>query len=343
LEIVAGIGLKGIKPQVWDSSSPYYLHNLKAVMISYADFHQMPKRRCQAMENGLHNSLNIPKEVKIYLDNGAFYFLSHGGETPIKEYEEFVAKAKPDWCPIPQDFIPTPKMTLEEQKNCFTRTMQMNLDYQVGPYIPVIHISNLLEDYINQIKAHKILSSKSGIALGGIVPNLLRASKAIPHKKILAGMKYVCEEFKDRELHIFGIGGTATLHLAALLGTKSVDSSGWRNRAARGIIQLPGTGDRIIAELGNWKGRKISLEEVKRLKTCQCPACQKYSLEGLKINGVEGFCNRATHNLHILLEETRLIEEHLTLGTYREWCEEHLDNSTYRPLINQILELSDFH
>jgi hypothetical protein len=40
-------------------------------------------------------------------------------------------------------------------------------------------------------------------------------------------------------------------YIAALLDINSVDSRGWRNRAACGIIQLPGKGDRIVADLGN--------------------------------------------------------------------------------------------
>jgi hypothetical protein len=51
-----------------------------------------------------------------------------------------------------------------------------------------------------------------------------------------------------------------------------------------------------------------------------------------------GFCNRATHNLWTLLEEARLIEEHLRDGTYRTWYGGHLDNTIYRPLIEGLVE-----
>lgn len=310
-------------------------------MVSYADFHQMPKRRKEAMEKGLHESLNIPKKVKIYLDNGAFYFLNRDGETPVEEYEKFVIKSQPDWFPIPQDFIPTPKMSLEEQEKCFFRTMERNLNYQHNSYIPVIHVSNFLQDYVEQLQKHERLLEKPYIALGGIVPNLLRATKAMPYKKILDNLYQVRQEFKNQKLHVFGIGGTATLHLAALLGIDSVDSSGWRNRAARGMIQLPGTGERIIADnLGKWRGRKVSEKEEQKLKKCLCPACKKYGLEGLKANGGYGFYNRATHNLWILLKEAKLIEKHLNEKTYRSWYIKHLDNTTYRPLIKQAVEIS---
>jgi queuine/archaeosine tRNA-ribosyltransferase len=292
------------------------------------------------MEQGIHKYLGISKKVKVYLDNGAFYFIKRDGETPVKEYEEFVTRAKPDWFPIPQDFIPTPKMSRDEQEKCFFRTMDMNLNYQRGDYVPVIHISNFLEDYVDKLKQQKSLSEKPNIALGGIVPNLLRATKAMPYKKIIESLHHVREEFQDKQLHVFGIGGTATLHLAALLNIDSVDSSGWRNRAARGMIQLPGTGERIIAPLGKWRGREVNQEEEKKLKKCRCPACKIYGLDGLKASKIEGFCNRATHNLWTLIEEARLIEKYKNQGTYKDWYKRHLENTTYRPLIDQVIEMS---
>jgi hypothetical protein len=338
--IVAGSSLSSLYPQVWDSNSPYYLPNLEAIMISYADFYQTSTRRRKAMEQGLHEHLGVPAQVKIYLDNGAFYFLKHNGEMPRKEYEEFVAHAKPDWWPIPQDFIPSPKMTIEEQQACFDRTIEVNEKYQHDGYVPVIHICRLLEKYTDVIKAHDKLSKKTTIALGGIVPNLLRAPRAMPHSEILESLGHVRQVFADKTIHVFGIGGTATLHLAMLFRIDSVDSSGWRNRAARGIVQLPGSGDRMVAELGKWKIRQPSSQEWEILRECQCPACRNFGLDGLKASASFGFSNRATHNLWILLEEARWIQDHLDAGTYATSYKQRLDNSIYLPLIEQVVEKS---
>ncbi len=338
MEVVAGTTLSALKPHVWDPESEYYLPALTAVMISYADFHKMPVRRQKAMEQGIHDYLGVPKHIKVYLDNGAFYFITHGGETPVKEYAEFVRYAQPDWFPIPQDFIPTPKMSLEEKQDCLELTMDMNRRYWRGDYVPVIHISTILEDYVERLKRYVSLLRKDSLALGGIVPNLLKASKAMHPQEILEKLIHVRQEFQDKKLHVFGIGGTVTLHIAALLGINSVDSSGWRNRAARGIIQLPGTGDRMVAELGSWRGREPSEQEWKKLSVCQCPACQKYGVDGLKANLVHGFRNRATHNLWVLLDEARLIQEHLLAGTYQDWYMTHLDNTAYLPLIKYLIE-----
>jgi queuine/archaeosine tRNA-ribosyltransferase len=175
-------------------------------------------------------------------------------------------------------------------------------------------------------------------SIGGIVPNLLRAPKAIPHQKILKNLIKLREEFSEKEIHIFGIGGISTLHIAALLEINSIDSSGWRNRAARGIILLPGKSERIIAQLGSWRGRKVSNEENKLLLECQCPACLKFGIEGLSANASVGFRNRATHNLWTLLEEEIWMSEHLANDTYKDVYTERLDKSTYLTLIKTLLK-----
>jgi 7-cyano-7-deazaguanine tRNA-ribosyltransferase len=263
LEIIAGLSLRNLKPKVWDEASPYHLSGLQAVMVSYADFSRMPARRRKAMENGLRAYLGIPEGVSIYLDNGAFYFLRKGGEVPRQEYESFVRQAQPDWYAIPQDYIPTPRMSDDEQLDCLRRTMQVNRAFQHDGYVPVVHISRYMDEYLRQFLADERLRAKPAVALGGIVPNLLRARKAMPYEDVLDSVRQARVELADKQLHIFGIGGTATLHLAALLEVDSVDSSGWRNRAARGIVQMPGRGDRMVANLGSWRGREPDEDHVR--------------------------------------------------------------------------------
>jgi len=337
--IVAGLNLKNLKPRVWDPESPHYLPKLQAVMVSYADFHQRSRARQQAMREGLRAFLNVPQHIRIYLDNGAFYFISHEGSFSRSAYDEFVASARPDWYPVARDFIPIPQMTRAEQEQCFQRTMEYNLAYQNDGFIPVIHISPFLEQYTAAIQAHDILAAKPAIALGGIVPNLLRGSKALPYQEVLASLWHVRQTFASKFIHVFGIGGTATLHIAALLRMDSVDSSGWRNRAARGIVQLPGRGERLVADLGKWRGRQPDDEEWRLLEACVCPACQRSGLSGLRESGLEGFCNRSTHNLWVLLEELEAVEARLEAGDYSTWYESHLNNSTYLPLVRKTLAL----
>lgn len=337
--IVAGLSLKNLEPRVWDPSSTFHIPTLSAVMVSYAEFHQMKARRTAAMRVGLRAYLGIREPISIHLDNGAFYFGTQTGDAPLDEYEEFVEKARPDWQPIPQDYIPFPSMTRQKQRGCFEKTMRINQRYQHNGYVPVVHIGNHLTQYTALVSADKRLSKKPCIALGGIVPNLLRKPKAMPYADVLVGLRHVREVFEDKSIHVFGVGGTATLHLTALLGFDSVDSSGWRNRAARGIIQLPGSGERLVADLGNWRGRQPSAGEWKALRQCKCPACRIHGIDGLRARQLHGFCCRATHNLWVLLEENIWLKQHILAGTYAQNYAGRVDNSIYRPIIRELLAL----
>ena len=337
IEVVAGLSLKNLKPRVWDETSPYYLPELQAVMVSYADFNKIPSYKRRAMQDGIRNVLEVPPDVSIYLDNGAFNFALSGTEVSYDDYEEFVLHAKPDWYAIPRDFIPSPRMTDEQQLECLKRTMEVNLNYSHDGYVPIIHISRKLEEYLKQLKEDSKLNGKSVVGLGGIVPNLLRMPKAMAYTDVLDKVAQARRELEGKKIHVFGIGGTATLHLAALFGMDSVDSSGWRNRAARGTVQLQGSGDRLVAELGKWRGRSLDDEERKQLSQCECPSCSEFGVDGLGESGIDGFAKRATHNLSTLLEEARLIEDHIADGSYKRWYPKHLQNSIYRPLVDKVL------
>ncbi len=77
--------------------------------------------------------------------------------------------------------------------------------------------------------------------------------------------------------------------------------------------------------------------ELITLKNCPCPACKNFGVDGLRQSGLAGFCNRATHNLHILLEEARWVEDHLSSGTYAKSYKRRLDNSVYVTLVERLV------
>ena len=96
----------------------------------------------------------------------------------------------------------------------------------------------------------------------------------------------------------------------------------------------------MVAELGSWRGRSLTPEEREVLRNCPCPACVLNGLEGLAAGRMEGFCNRATHNLWVLLEEARWVEDRLSSGNHREYYKDRLDNTIYKPLIEKAVEES---
>jgi hypothetical protein len=306
-------------------------------MVSYADIVDSPAFRRKAVNGGLRAVLGVPDSVDVYLDNGAFSFSRRGMDVDHGEYKAFVEAANPNWKPVAQDFIPAPFMDIQEQRECLRKTMDVNRSFDFDGYSPVVHISPVLDEYMEQVDANEKLAAKPTLAIGGIVPQLLRMKKSVSHSKTIESLKHLRERYADKQLHVFGVGGTATIHIAGLLGMNSVDSSGWRNRAARGMIQLPGTGERLLAELGSWRGRQLSEAEKVTLQNCPCPACQAEGLDGLKLSGKQGFCNRATHNLHVLLEEANWVSAELDSENYAVSYKRRLDNTTYRPLIDELV------
>ncbi len=98
-------------------------------------------------------------------------------------------------------------------------------------------------------------------------------------------------------------------------------------------------GINIEKEVAASLGREPSKDEWRKLRRCCCPACAENGLKGLKADGLTGFCNRATHNLWILLDEARWLDKHLEAGTYQRNYRRRLDNSTYLPLIEQLLSM----
>src|SRR5216683_7590970 len=199
--IVAGLSLKNLHPRVWDPGSPYFLPSLQAVMVSYGEFHQMPAQMRKAQEVGLRRYLNVPDGVNIYLDNGAFYFLRSGDRAERRTYQAFVETAKPDWYPIAFDVIPTPEMSNARQRQCFDGTMSANRAFSHDGYVPVVHVCRLLDEYVKAIVGNPRLAAKDRIALGAIVPNLLRAPKALSYEAVLEKLSHVRATFYDKEVH----------------------------------------------------------------------------------------------------------------------------------------------
>ena len=89
----------------------------------------------------------------------------------------------------------------------------------------------------------------------------------------------------------------------------------------------------------------LACSQRKRADERLLPAVERYDgansgMQGLTASRMEGFCNRATHNLWVLLEEARWVEDRLASGNYREHYEDRLDNSIYKPLIAKAVEAS---
>jgi hypothetical protein len=310
-------------------------------MLSFDELRQRSILLKKAIRQGLSAILApgddaehpCPDGLRIFLDNGAFACLRRGDDPAIEEFRSFVAAVRPTWYPVPADFIPLPSYSKRRQRSLFERTVAVLEAHRGDNYCPVVHPGPWMDNYLDVL--HRLGQTRQ-LALGGLVPHLLNSPGA-RRRQTIALLKRVRREFPGR-IHAFGIGGIVTLHLAAALGINTADSSGWRQRAARGLILLRGRGERQAVKLGSWLGRSLTPDDWRELHGCRCPSCRIHGNAGLRAEDLPRFVNRAIHNLHVLLAEASLINRHLAAGDFSEWSTRRLRGNRMANLVTFALE-----
>jgi 7-cyano-7-deazaguanine tRNA-ribosyltransferase len=145
------------------------------------------------------------------------------------------------------------------------------------------------------------------VGLGGVVPHLMAITRNFRFGRDMAAkLKLVDllherfsvarETFPKSRLHVFGAGGTVSIAMALRAGANSVDSSGWRVRAAFGCILGPwGRQLRIRSQTQSPRMFQRSLRNT--MDGCRCPVCTG-SVETHRASKlIKSFDSRATHNL----------------------------------------------
>jgi 7-cyano-7-deazaguanine tRNA-ribosyltransferase len=168
--------------------------------------------------------------------------------------------------------------------------------------IPVIHGHTLrsVEWFVRQLAK---IGDFEIYGIGSLVPSVFNARGVGGINNVIRIVSHVRKLLPGKLIHVFGVGSTITMHLMFASGADSLDSSSWRSKAAFGIIQLPGIGDRYITgRAGKATGKKylnLSRKEARVLEECHCPACRKLGLPGLR----RSFSMRALHNCWVLQKE----------------------------------------
>ena len=109
------------------------------------------------MKAGLREYLGVPEGVAVYLDNGASTFGSRGGGAPLDAYEEFVEKARPDWKPIPQDYILFRACPVRSGAAVRQDDAGQPVGIEQNGYVPVVHIGSHLMQYTARVRADERL------------------------------------------------------------------------------------------------------------------------------------------------------------------------------------------
>ena len=104
-------------------------------------------------------------------------------------------------------------------------------------------------------------------------------------------------------------------------------------------MQLPGCGERLIAELGNWRGRRPSDIEWEILEGVPVPRVPSAWTRWLESHQASRLLLQGHPQSMDTLEENRWLRHHIDGKTYAQNFDARVDNSIYLPIIGGLLKL----
>lgn len=336
-----GQRIKGY-PRPWLSQG----FHVPGLMVNAFEFLLQPGELSRISNIGLKNYLKY--QGPVFMDSGGFLLQGRRkSSVSATDVLSVYARLKPDVGAV-LDHPLRPKWKNEFNRDRWLTTMHNTLEMisaSVGvPIVPVVHGYTLrdLSSSCQQIQENA--PDPPMIALGSLVP-LMRGMyikgkflKELPLRNrryiamlgdyahlyyIVEAIKLVRDNFPNSILHVFGVGSTTTMHILFLLGVGSVDSSGWRLKAAHGAIQLPGHGDLFPPRHKTTlrTRRQLTREDLRLLVKCRCPSCKPLATNPKKLIAVlrDKFRARAIHNAWVYVNETRQFRDAAASGQALEF------------------------
>lgn len=312
---------------------PWKLFEVDTVMLNAYELISEPKLK-EMKENGIHRYLGHDK--LIMMDSGGFLFQKKDKVgINVEAISEIYEILKPDIGVVLDHPLDPSKDDITNHKR-WLKTLE-NTEFMLAnsseiAVLPVVH-GCTPEQLKNACKELKKLVWPKAIGIGSLVPLITSPNYGVAKQFVIDAIRIVRREFPNSFLHVFGIGGTTTMHLMFSLGVDSVDSMSWRLKAGYGAIQLPGTGDRFISppEQGHRKG--IGKHEQKLLTNCLCPICKGKTIEERKENfnnlNPSTYQKRAIHNAYVFKEEEGEFRKKLKSGEVKEFVNERLKHTPF--------------
>ena len=252
--------------------------------------------------------------------------------------------------------------TLENLELTLKLTEQNDVDFTI---LPVIHTVSddldLLKYGLNKIE-NILGETPKLIGIGSLVPLVkpMKGSKKNGIESFIYALITLRKMLPNSFIHAFGIGGTMA-YLAIFAGIDSYDSNGWIQKAAYGVIQLPGISDRFLKKeshnrpylITNRKQRnsKNLINEIDMFMKCKCAVCQpfykeKWKEEDWKVKkkafiGREQIPKklRAIHNVSLYQSEIILMRQAIKNNRLEHFIRKRLRNSIYYKYLNFIKNL----
>jgi 7-cyano-7-deazaguanine tRNA-ribosyltransferase len=318
--------LAGKAPEPWKH------FQLDGLLLNAYDILQRSKIANKMKESGVHDYLNFHGPVM--MDSGGFLFMmKRTMRIRPQMILDLYEATKPNFGvvldhPLALRLTRTEVrgrqiVTLRNTKSMTSRSKSANPEL-----IPVIH-GHTIESVKWFIRRLNAIGEFRLYGIGSLVPSVFNARGVGGIHNVIRIVSFVRKALPSKKIHVFGVGSAITMHLMFAAGADSLDSSSWRSKAAYGIIQLPGIGDRYITgRAGRTTGKtylNLSRSEKNMLETCKCPACRREGLTDLK----RSFKMRALHNAWVLQREVEKARRRLREGTYDDYVDEVVGNSRF--------------
>ena len=281
---------------------------------------------------GIHSYLDF--RCPVMMDSGGFMFMT---KRHMKVKPEAILELYEDTRPnygVALDHPLTIGLTEGETKRRQLRTLRntkkmIEKKADSNPeLIPVIHGHTLrsVEWFVRQLAK---IGEFQIYGIGSLVPSVFNARGVGGINNVIRIVSHVRKLLPGKLIHVFGVGSTITMHLMFASGADSLDSSSWRSKAAYGIVQLPAIGDRYITgRAGKATGKKylnLSREEVRILEQCNCPACKRLGIYGLR----RSFSMRALHNCWVFQKEVEKARKLSRKNEYLSYVNEVVGKSRF--------------
>lgn len=324
---------------------PWEYFEVDALMVNACDIiNQYGRVSEKIMNEGIHKYLNFNGPV--LMDSGGFLFQKKKELTvQPREILDLYYYSKPDFGVVldhPLNTSASYYLNMKRWKKTLANTAYMFENNGSVALMPVTHGygKTRIRRACDEIK--DTIGEPTMIGIGSLVPLIKsgwigRKNNGSGRKFLVDAIKIVRNEFPDAFMHVFGVGGTTTMHLMYALGVDSVDSMGWRMKAAHGAIQLPGIPDRFLSPRTRKTGKgriSISGYDKKILSKCQCPVCREKTLkQQIKLLDNE-FKLRALHNAWVFYSERKSAVKNIQKDTYREFALDRMEKSTFKRYLN---------
>jgi len=276
-----------------NNPKPWEFFNLPYLMINALDF----KERNQLIVP-ISQTINFKGEV--FCDSGGFQLISRGISPNPLEILNIQRKLKADINAV----LDNPNDPNKHLYYCKIYSKEATTERNMN-FVPVIPV-DLTFEYINKIKY--LWPNPPKIAIGKVVPNLFPLKDQNKIINILKKIIKIKQYFPESEIHVFGLGGIATL-IIFFHFIDSTDTSCWIHDARFSKLRMIGGG--IIRPK-----RPKSMEAFRKENLCGCPICQQYGNDILDIKGSKGFQLRAIHNAWVLNKEIELLNQNILSGKY---------------------------